>query len=200
MAQSTDKFLLKEGVLESGVWTTPQLIGTDAIRPDAKFTGTPLAYFRQGSLTIPVQRTYAEFMSGTPGVKIRKDLITKAFSLTVEIGQFDPDLFPILKGTNSQIGYAVSTPSTQTWDLHHLGSDEPVQVAYGWLLRTFLTDGREFQVAIYSGRVTTEDAGITLSGTEHAVQNLTIEAFPHSGFTASDAAQKHYGAIFQRAA
>jgi hypothetical protein len=195
-ALNSETFLLKEGTLSVGTWTNPEDIGTNATSPLSFFSGNPIGYVKQGTINIDIPREYAEFLNNTPGILIRKDLIRKQFAIEGENGQFDGEVTSLLKNTNSQLSYAVTIPSAQTWDLMHMGSDEPVQSAQGFLLETELTNGDIMLIGIYAGRLLTEDNSIALSGTEHAVQPFRIDSFVHPGFDGvTDEAQKHYGLI-----
>jgi hypothetical protein len=193
-AFDSERFLLKEGTLKVGTWTNPEDIGTNATSPLSFFSGVEIGYFQQGSINIDIPREYAEFLSNTPGTLIRKDLVRKQFAIEFSLGQFDGEAINLLKNTTSQLGYSVTTPSAQTWDIMHMGSDEPVQAAQGFLLETALTNGDTFLVGIYAGRLLTEDNSIAISGTEHAVQPGRIDAFVHPNFTTAQA-DKHYGLL-----
>jgi hypothetical protein len=185
-------FWLKEGTLEVGTVTNPQNIGQNNTDPRTFFTGTPLGYIRQGTINISLTREFAEFIANTPGILIRKDLIRKQFALEFEVGQFDGDVMERLNATTSQKGYSVTTPSAQTWDLHHIGSDEPTLVEAAYMLEATLTNGWPIIVMVYAGKMTAEDISKTLAGTDYAVNTGRIEAFVHSGFTTAQA-DKHYG-------
>ncbi len=200
-AQDSEVLLIKEGVFKVGVFTNPQLIGTNATSPASFFTGDIIGFIKQGTISVNINRTFAEFKSSTPAIMIRKDLIEKTFTTTFESGQFDGDSIELLKGTNSQKDFNVTIPGAETWDIHHMGSDEPVQPAQGFLLDTLLTNGDRFLVAIYSGRVLGEDISIALSGTDYAITGGEVVAFPDSNFTGvTDETQKHYGFLARRSA
>lgn len=197
--QNAEEFLLKEGILYVGTWNNPENIGADDMRPEAHFTPDGIiGYTKMGTTVVTMPRAYAEARTGTPSIIVRKDLIQKDLGITIENFQFSAELTQLLKGANSQLGYATADPAPEVWDIFHLGSDEPIQNARGYLLKSFLTDGSPFQVAIYFGRILTEANDIALSGTDYAVQPTTITAFPHPNFTdaVANAAQKMYGAIF----
>jgi hypothetical protein len=132
---------------------------------------------------------------------VRKDLIFKNFAIEFALGQFDGDPMELLKSTNSQKAYAVTIPGAQTWDLHHIGSDEPALTEQAYMLETTLTDGTDFIVMVYAGKMTAEDVSLALSGTDYAVNNGRIEAFVHSGFAGvTNEAQKHYGLMARKTA
>lgn len=193
-------FWLKEGFLYVGDWDTPELIGTDSTRPEEHFTGDQIGYIKQGTTTINMARTYAEFKAGTPAEMVRKDLVEKTFGIQFELGQFGKELFQLLKGTDSQLDYAVTIPSTETWHIHHIGPDEEVQTPRGYLLKAKLTNDQLIQVAIYYGRVLSEDNNIVLAGTDYAVQAGMVTAFRHPNFVGEGTELRCYGGVFHRAA
>lgn len=189
---NTGPFLLKEGLIQIGTWSTVTAIGTAGDGdPLNHFAGSNLAYFRQGTTTIEMPRSYAEARGFTPSIKLRKDLIQKDFNIMAEIFQYEIDLFELLEGMYVQAAY-----SGGGWDgdLGWIGSDEPTQPHYGYLITTALTDGTPFYIAMWYGKVTTEDPNVALSGTDYATINMRIEAFNHPDFDATGTdAQKHYG-------
>ena len=140
-------FGFKEGLIKLGVWTSPQLIGTDTTDPLNRFAGDDLGFFRQGSLNVGLTREYAEFLAGTPGILARKDLIRKQFFVELMAAQFNADLLKLLRGLNVQAGHAVTTPSAKTLDLAFVGSDEPSQPRDGYLIETTLTNGKPLFIA-----------------------------------------------------
>jgi len=191
---NSEPFLLAEGQLSIGTFLNPELVGTNGIDPESLFTGDNLGWFKQGTCNITIPREFAEFPAGTPSILVRKDLTKKMFGIEVELGQFSADILELAKGTKTKRNHAVTSPSSKVVDLMWMGSDEPIQPYYTWRLRTKLTSGRPLDLYIWHGKVTTDDIGLTLSGTEHATNKLKVEAFPHPNFDVFGAdAQKHYG-------
>ena len=189
---NTEPFLLKEGKIEIGTWTNPDQIGNGTIGdPTGQFSGNDLGWFQQGSTNIALNRTYAEARGGTPSIILRKDLTQKDFMINLALFQYDIDTLELAKGLYVQKAYSASG---FTGDLAWIGSDEPTQPYYGYLITSALTDGTPFYIGMWYGKVTTEDISDTLSGTDYSVINAQLQAFPHPNFgsTASDA-QKHYG-------
>lgn len=183
--QSNEPFLLKEGTVEIGTVTNPELIGTNNTDPLSFFSGDVLGYFRQGSTNIGINRTYAEALAGTPAIRVRKDLVQKDFSIQLNIFQYNADLMNLVMGLDVQAGYPITTPSVKTVDLAHIGHDEPVQAAqkYGILLRTELTNGKPFFVLMYQGQNVSEDASLALAGTDYATPAINFQAFPAASIT-----------------
>lgn len=191
-SQDATKLLIKEGLLLIGAYANPETIGTDGEAPENKFTGAVIGHIKQGTINIGLNRTYAEFMSSTPGIKVRKDLILKAFTMVFEAGQFDVDTVELLKGFDTQKNYPITVPSAKNINLHHIGSDEPIQATQGLLLQTTLTNGKAYNIGMYAARFLGEDISLALSGTDYAINGTTAESFVHPGFAAS-ATTKHYG-------
>jgi hypothetical protein len=199
---NSDRFLLKEGVLRVGTITNPENIGTNNTDPRTFFSGDDIGYIRRGTVSVNLNREYATFESDTPAEMIRKDLIRKSFNITFEHGQFNADVVELLKGTNSQKSYSVSTPNSQTWNLHHLGPDEPTKTRQAYELEAELTNGEIYIVYLYSGEMLAEDISEERSGDDYVVQSGNIQAFPHPNFTSSvtNARQKSYGLIAHKTA
>lgn len=187
--KSKDEFLIKEGIIEVGVFATPELVISGASDPlvQAGWTATgDLGYFKQGSLNIGLNDTFAEFLAGTPGKKIRKDLIMRAYSITVQSAQFNKDLFALLMNMDTLSG---------TYPVGFIGNDAPVKPRVGILITTERVDGTPLYFAQWSAEVTTEDKSIVLSGTEHAAPSATFEAFEHDNFILSPNDKRNYGMI-----
>ena len=167
---SIDPFLIKEGNLFIGNFSS-----IDFNDPVSGFSGENLGYFKQGSIKIGLTRKYAEFLSGTPAIRVRKDLIQKDFSLEVEFAQYNKDLIKLLFGADL----------VQSGGLENLyfGSDEPVQGFYGYLLETELTDGTPFKIAMWHGKCTEENISTTLPGNDYGILKMRVDAFPHPSIT-----------------
>ena len=163
----SDQFLLKEGTLQVGTFAA-----YDANDPASQFSGDTIAYIKQGTININIPREYAEFLNNTPGGIVRKDLIRKQMTLDFESGQWNSDLFQLLIGTSN----STSGNNSTDW----FGPDETTQSTHGFLLTTELTNGNTVYIGILSGKITTEDFAITLSGTEHATMKGMVESFESS--------------------
>ncbi len=203
MAFGKDKnrFLLKEGTIKVGAWTNPQDIGTNNTDPRSFFSGDDIGYFQQGSVSVGINDTYAEFKAGTPAVMIRKDLVERQFTITLALGQFNADAVELFKNTLSQKDYSVTTPTAQTWQLHFMGSDTRVVPEVGVLMETEMTNGNVFIIGMWKARFLADDNSIALAGTDYAVQNATMTAFPDANFDGvTDEAKKHYGIIAEKSA
>lgn len=195
-AKDKEKLFIQEGIVKAGIFTNPELIGLNANTPESFFTGVDIGHVKQGTINVGLTRSYAEFMSSTPGILVRKDLILKAFSMTFESGQFDVETMKNFKGLLAQEGIVFTSPATETHNVSHIGSGEPIIAEAGFLLDTKLVNGKKFLIGIYAGRMLGEDIGIALSGTDYAINATTIQAFAHEGFIGvTDETQKHYGFI-----
>lgn len=193
--RSANDFLIKEFKISIGTFTNPNTIGVDTTLPDAKFIlSGDLGFIEQGSVEFAIAREFAEFISGTPGVKAAKDLTLKAPSITANLAQFNIDVIELAMGLRTQKNYEITTPVARTIQLAHLGSDQPVQPLNGYLLDGQLKDSRRFSIGIYQGQINTEDVTIALDGSSHATLPIEIEAFPDPSFgTDCVSSQKHYG-------
>jgi hypothetical protein len=187
--RSKDQFLLKEGTVQIGTWSDPHSI-TTAADPSSSFTASgDLGYFQQGTVNGSIARQYAEFMSGTPGVKVRKDLIRKDFMVSMQNAQVNTDLLALAQGLEVETG--------GTYDLAWIGPDEPTQNRNGYLWSTELVDGTPLYIAMWAGQVTSEEVGFAPSGTEHVTYELKVESFEGPTFTGNDANdQRSYGLIW----
>lgn len=184
--KSKDQFLLKEGIIEIGVWTNPDLI-VPGVDPTSSFaTAGDLGYFQQGTVNPEVNRTFAEFLAGTPAKKIRKDLIQKEFMLTLTMAQYNTDMLALAQGLDVDTG---------TYPIAWIGTDEPTQKFNGYLLSTELVDGTPFYIAMWSGKVTSEAVGPVLPGTAHSTYEFKIEAFEHDNFVTTPNDPHNLGAI-----
>lgn len=182
-------FLIKEGFVEIGIWTNPNAL-TPATDPNTAFTSSgDLGYFKQGSSKTDITRSYATFLAGTPGKKVRKDLVLKEFTLTFMLAQFNQDLLALAQGLDVDTG---------AYDIAWIGNDEPTQTFNGYRVTTALTDATPYYVAMWYGKNTSEQVGWALSGTEHGTFELKLEAFEHPSFTipANVNDEHNYGAIF----
>jgi hypothetical protein len=195
--QNTNHFAIKEGTIKIGTWTTPNLIGDGSVGdPGSLFTGVYLGNFQQGTINIALNREFAEALSNTPAIILRKDLTRKMFYLECSIYEQNVDIWELCYGLFVQKDY-----SAAGWygDIGKIGSDEPVQPYYGYLIESQLVNGNAFNVGIFKGKVVTEDVSQTRSGTEHIVIPVRVDAFPDDDnfeLTGVDA-QKHYGVIWK---
>lgn len=188
--------IIKEPFLQVGTWTNPDTIGNGVVgNPTTLFTGDYLGYARQGTTNIGMTRAYAEARSGTPSIKINKSLIQKDLMITLEEFQYNGDIFEHSFGMYTQKAY---TAAGWTGDLGWYGSDEPGGCTgtqfNGYMALTETVDCEPIGIAIWYGKVTTEDFSVAFSGTDFTSHALQIEAFnsPDFGVTGVDA-QKHYG-------
>lgn len=194
----TGPFLIQEGTWYVGTWTDPDTIGNGSVGdPAALFTGDPIGWFKQGTTTINLNRTYAEAKGLTPSVKLRKDLIEKTFMFNLQLFQYSADTMELFMGLYTQAGYSAAG---FTGNLMWVGpwEDNCVGDFRGYLLRTQTTDCVPLNIAVWYGKVTTEDTTITLAGTDYATMPVKVEAFMSPAFTTSAAdLQKSYGMIWQ---
>ena len=183
--KSRDQFLLKEGIIEIGVFASPATLTPATFLAGWTSTGD-LGYFQQGTMNVELNRTYAEFLAGTPGKLIRKDLIRKQFQITMQAAQYNADLLALAQGLDVDSGGGL--------DMGWIGSDEPTQVVNGYRITTALVDGRALYIAVWAGQVTSEAVGPKLPGTAHSTFDLKVEAFEHEDFTTSPDDTHNYGA------
>lgn len=186
---NANPFLLKEAYPAIGTWLNPQSL-TPAANPASSFTSNGiLGYFRQGTEVVGISRQFATFISGTPGKIVRKDLVLKGFMLTFQMAQYNANLLALAQGLDVDTG---------AYDLAWIGSDEPTQTFNGYNVPGQLTDGTPFAIAMWYGKVTSEEVGWTYSGTEHSTYELKIEAFEHPNFTnpSNTNDQHNYGMIY----
>lgn len=197
---NANQLVLKEAQLYVGTWTNPQTIGNGVVGdPESLFTGDAIGYAQQGGTVIGLTRTYAEALSGTPSIRVAKDLVTKNLSFTLNEFQFNADLFDHSMGLLVQAGY---TAAGFTGDLGWIGSNEPGACSgaspfNGYLMKTETINCVPLKIAIWYGKPVTEDMSLTMSGTDYVTRALQIDAFvsPDFGTTTTDA-QKHYGMIW----
>jgi hypothetical protein len=200
MAYGTDttQFLIKSGTVKIGTWTNPETIGTDNIDPKSKFSGDLIGNIKRGTLVLGYPNEFVEALGGTPAKLLRKDLIRGQFTFTGEIFEWNSDTLGTLFNRRTQAGYSI-TIGTKTFDISHIGSDQPTRTTHGILLETQDVNGREVQIGMYSGIVTPEDQSITLSGDDYATIMTEIEATPHPNFTTFAQDQDNYGyMVFDR--
>lgn len=193
--ENKQKVMLEEGSVFLGLFNNPHLIGTIGNGdPFSSFSGDNVGFFRQGTLAVTLPRSYAEFLARTPTLKVRKDLIRKDFLLNLEAAQMNADLMALAFGMRTQPNFS---DGGFVGDLGWLGSNEPVQPENGYLIVTRLTDGTPFYIAMWAGKVTTEDLGLTFPGTTHVGYNIKVESFQHNQFASSGTdAEKHYGLMW----
>ena len=190
----TGPFAIKEGTVSVGAIVAPETIGVDGNDPLTKFTGDIISHIEQGSMNIGMSREYAEAWGNTPGQLLRKDLIKKTLMFEGNMYQVNSDLMALLWGMTVQAGYV---GGAKTWDLGHYGPDEPTQGTNAFLITTKLTNGLNFYVALYTGKVTTEDISLVLDGAKHGVIPAKIEAFPTASVTDDT---KSYGSFWKQTA
>jgi len=185
---SRDHFNISEGTLEIGTWTNPHLIASTA-NPLTSFSSAGIvSYFQQGTLVAGLNDTFAEFLAGTPGKRIRKDLTMRDFTLSVSLAQFNKDVLAL--ALNADVD------GTGSYPLAFIGNDAPVKPQNGYLLRSKRVDEKELYIAVWAGEITTEDKSLTFSGTAHTIIPATIQAFEHTSFIANPNDKRNYGAIW----
>jgi len=177
---STDPFLLKEGELYIGTYSSYPVSTT--ADPSDVFTGEKIGYFKQGTVNISMPRVYAEARSGTPSKLLRKDLTQKDLTMEAEFFQVNSDLLELLFGTDYYHNVIDGLHN------HYLGSDEPEQSVNGYLLIGTLTDGTPFKMGIWTGKITSEDNALALSGTDYATLKMKVDAFVPSSTPPVDTA------------
>lgn len=190
LALNRDECLLKEGFAFIGDVTAPQNIGTTGNGdPYNSFTNSEsLGYMNRGSVVVNMTREYAELESDTTAIKIRKDLIRKAFMLTFNSVQItNVDLWEIRDGLAVVKNFV---DSGFTGDIGFIGPDEPTQTDRSFLLDSTDVDGKPYRVMVFAGRITSEDITETRSGDAHVEVGMTVESFPHPNFDVTVAAQK----------
>lgn len=197
---NTTTFLLKQGTYKIGVWTNPETIGTDATQFDTKFSGDVVGNIKAGTATVEYPSEFVSAESGTPRKLLRKDPIRCQFNIMGEIFELNADIFATIQNRRVQANYAVTIPTAQTWQLAHVGSDQPTRVTHGFLIDTLDVNGRIFQFAMYAGLETSEDQKSTLAGDDYVTTSMKFEATPHPNFTTLAQDQDNYGYIAQRTA
>lgn len=188
MAKNKDEFILKEGLIQYGTWTDPDLIvpGTD---PTTSFTATgDLGYIRQGSISVGLADTFAEYLSGTPQKIIRKDLIRRNYTWQFTANQFNSTAYTVLYNFDVDTGLY-----TLAW----IGSDAPVKTRYGWLLTGTKVDGTAIYIAIWAGEIVTETKDLKFAGTDYVDIPVMIQAFEHADFISTPNDQHNYGMIYE---
>jgi len=194
-ALNSGPFLLKEGYVEIGLWTDPQDIAP-AVDPNLSFTSDGIiGYFEQGTSKVALDRTYAEFLAGTPGKTVRMDLTLKKFSIEFMMAQFEAQTLALAQGLDVEDG---------NFTLGWIGNDEPVDPQFGvhgfngYRITTALTDGNPFYIAVWYGKDVSEAVGWELAGTKHGTYKLLVRAFEHPNFTdPTDADDTHnYGMVY----
>lgn len=190
--KSSLPFLLKEGFLSIGLWPNPTLL-TPNNNPVATFQDDgDVGYFKQGTSKLMLERQYAEFLAGTPGKVVRKDLVLKRFTISAMFAQFDQDRLALAQGLDVELGQV---------DIAWIGSDEPGGTVSptgfnGYLLTTQLTDGQPFFPAMWYGKDVSESVGWELSGTEHGTYEILLQSFEHPAYQDNPDDTHNYGAIF----
>lgn len=185
--KNINQFILKEGDILIGTWASPNAL-VPTVDPTTSFTEVAsVGYFQQGTFAPAISRTFAEFLAGTPGKKVRKDLTLKQWSWASTFAQINEDLLGLVQGSDVDTGdFAIA------W----LGNDEPAQAFNGYLNITQLVDDTEIAFALWYGKVTSENVGISLPGTEHGTYEFMVEAFEAPAFSGVNANDEHnYGAI-----
>ncbi len=194
-SKDSNPFLIKEGTVYKGDAVNPELLGVNGFNPPSFLVnGEPIGYIKMGTIDAQLTDEFATFLSDTPHIKIRQDLIYRQFKMVFSSGQFDADSMELLKDTYSQKGYVATNSGGEVWDLHHVGSDVRGQVYNAYWIDSLLTDGTRWMIAIWQGRILSPDKGVKTDGNDYAVNNGTIEAFPHPNFDGEpNEAQRHYG-------
>lgn len=175
---NSEEFLIKEGFLHKGSWDTPENVGTIG-DPEDEYTEDDLVgYLRRGSIEVRINREYAKAESSTPAFIVRQDLIRKTFMLAGQDFQFDSATWALRDGLFVQ--------TISTFEVGHIGFDEPVQDPAGFILKTQLTSGKPYNIGLYFGRALSEDISEPRTGDDYVSPILEITAFPHPNFNVFD--------------
>lgn len=198
MALGRDKnpFLLREGNLFVSVANDPTQIGISDVHPDAYFDFIEVGYFKMGSTKWNQPVKFAEARVSTPSIIIRKDMIQQDWGFEMDSFQFNISNIELIRGLYTIKNKVIATPTSMLVDMAFVGSDRPTPPFYTYKIESSLTDGTPLKAYFWYVQNTTEDLTLALSGTEHAVQKLKGEGFPHPSFGTSTAdTWKHYGLI-----
>jgi hypothetical protein len=134
------------------------------------FSGSIFGWTRQGDTTIEIPMEWAEAIGNTPGVTIRKDPTRKQYRASFSNFQFDREKINLI------INGEVTSESGTTYI--DFGDDEDAREEAAWAFQTDNVSDQTIQLVFRKGIVTPDDAGLTASGTEHAVLPYMIEFFP----------------------
>lgn len=197
LGRSTGQLFIVEGRLKLGYVTDPQRIGTDLVSPASRVTILgDLGYTQQGGTAIPMTRSYAEALSGTPAILIGKRMIRKQFMFNFKIFQLNVSLYKLIFGMLTQEGYTTTSPSLEIRNLAWIGPDEPTQYLYCWIHETVLENGWKMTTYMWAGKCVAENVQLPFTGNAYGTCDVTATAFPHPAF--DDVVfgdQKSYGLI-----
>lgn len=183
--RSNQQELIKEGGIEIGQTATPEATtDSDPLSSSGWVSAGDVGYFQQGTLNPEMNRSYAEFLAGTPAVKVRKDLIRKDWNFSCQMGQYNADTIELCMGLDVSVG---------TYTLGFIGSDEVPQPQYAYLITTFRVDGAPIYMMMFWGKQTGEAVGPKLPGTAHSTYDFKAESFQHPAFDTAPDETHNYG-------
>lgn len=180
-----EQMLLKEPMtIEIGTWAPGSI--APATDPATVFTGGDnLGYMERGSFSQEIVRAFAEFRQGTPSKRIRKDIIQKDLTYVAMLAQINGDLMTLVQGLDTETGAYI---------IGHIGSDEPAPTTNGFLASTTLVDTTTtFGMGMYSGRVVSENVGISPTGDAHITYEFRAEAEEDAYFVTTPNDLRNYG-------
>ncbi len=187
-----NSFLLKEGRLLAGNYSTPEAIPTGVGDPFVTWGWVedgPVGYIKMGTQHWMLDRTFTQPKVSTPAQIIRVDLTEQIFKIVGELFQYDPETLATVLSVEL---------TDNNYDILPLGSDIQPLSDLGLRIDTQLVDGRELSIAMFAGKLSGTAQGARPSGTEHATYTLEATATPHVNFTDSLStaeALRCYGAI-----
>jgi hypothetical protein len=161
MALNKQKFLIKDFVVSRG-----------SLDVNDQFSGSVFSYSKTGDSELAMAKEYAQFFNNVPQGLIRQDLTSKTVSFKFSCPQFEQDKLELLFGAK-----LVADPNYPNHYKLAVGADELTTPEEAWLLAGETVDGKEFSFIIRKGRVLPESANITVSGSDHAVVEIMIQAF-----------------------
>lgn len=183
-----NEFILKEPKIQYGTWVTPSLI-TPAVDPATYFIPTnDIGYVRLGTIVQGLNDEFVEYLSGTPHLIVRKDLLRRNFTLKFTANQQNPTILQMLYNFDTETG---------VYTLAHIGHDAPVKARHGWKLTGQKVDGSYYYIGLYSGEIVTTDKSKNFKGTEHVDIPVEIQAFQHDDFITTPSDQRDYGIIWE---
>ena len=187
MAANANKLVLNSLSLQTGTWTAPDTIGTDAVRPSSKFSGSVIGSSERGAQVVNLPTEYAEALIDTPSVLFAKNPTRLPFTIEDLILEIDPAIIGVIWNRSILTAYAVTSPATETWDIAFIGqnSTQDCTTITGILGTGVDRCDAIFEVAMYSALFTPEDGALTLSGDAFASLRFKAEATPHSSFGTS---------------
>lgn len=189
MAYESTEFILKEGMIDYGTIASPDAIDPSTDPNDSFSLTDNVGYIRMGTINMNMPDERVEYLSNTPHIRIRNDLLMRDWFWEFTVNQFNITALALFKNTLTESG---------AYNLMHVGPDQAIATRYCFRLRSFRVDGTAFNAFIYSGEVATEDNSITPSGSDYVDIPVRILAYPHADFDISDATdlQKAYGLVW----